>query len=214
MGRKSKKSIANKLAKMSDEERAKYIQKKADAEEEIKRRREQLIATFVKNKLKREEGYGRLNLAKINQHWHQLLRMQKCKHMKEEVGHLKKWIGRVYILKEKTINNLIDELKEAETQLQNSFQTHAIRINKLIDQHNEYMKKMHSQYEKDREELIETLLNENRNVMEKFLESRKFLKCIIYGNDEKLERNMKENTEKHVKNLTSIVANVCMPTYR
>lgn len=43
-----KKGMANKLAKMSDEERARYLQHKADLEEEARRRKEQLIATFLK----------------------------------------------------------------------------------------------------------------------------------------------------------------------
>lgn len=47
MGAK-KKSLANRLAKMSDEERARYLQHKADMEEEARRRKEQLIATFIK----------------------------------------------------------------------------------------------------------------------------------------------------------------------
>lgn len=47
MGAK-KKSLANRLAKMSDEERARYLQHKADMEEEVRRRKEQLIATFIK----------------------------------------------------------------------------------------------------------------------------------------------------------------------
>lgn len=43
-----KKSIATKLAKMTDEERARYLQHRADVEEEAKRRKEQLINTFMK----------------------------------------------------------------------------------------------------------------------------------------------------------------------
>lgn len=48
MAGKKKKGIANKLAKMSDEERARYLQHRADVEEEARRRKEQLIATFMK----------------------------------------------------------------------------------------------------------------------------------------------------------------------
>lgn len=48
MGAKKKKSLANKLSKMSDEERARYLQHKSDAEEEARRRKEQLIAMFMK----------------------------------------------------------------------------------------------------------------------------------------------------------------------
>lgn len=43
-----KKSIATKLAKMTDEERARYLQHRADVEEEAKKRKEQLINTFMK----------------------------------------------------------------------------------------------------------------------------------------------------------------------
>lgn len=46
-----KKTLANRLAKMSDEDRARYLQHKADMEEEAKKRKEQLIATFMKVKL-------------------------------------------------------------------------------------------------------------------------------------------------------------------
>lgn len=43
-----KKSIATKLAKMSDEERARYLQHRAEIEEESKTRKEQLINKFMK----------------------------------------------------------------------------------------------------------------------------------------------------------------------
>lgn len=49
MGKK-KKGSSNKLAKMSDEERARYLQHRAQVEEEAKRRKEELIATFLKVK--------------------------------------------------------------------------------------------------------------------------------------------------------------------
>lgn len=48
MGGKKKKTMANKLAKMSDEERARYMQHRAEMEEEAIRRKEQLIGTFMK----------------------------------------------------------------------------------------------------------------------------------------------------------------------
>lgn len=43
-----KKSKANKLARMSDEERARYLQHRADIEEEARRRKQQLIAMFMR----------------------------------------------------------------------------------------------------------------------------------------------------------------------
>lgn len=46
MGRK--KRGGNKLARMSDEEKARYLQHRADIEEENRRRKQQLIAVFMK----------------------------------------------------------------------------------------------------------------------------------------------------------------------
>lgn len=43
-----KKGAANKLAKMSEEERIRYLQHRADIEEEARRRKQQLIAIFLK----------------------------------------------------------------------------------------------------------------------------------------------------------------------
>lgn len=43
-----KKGKGSKLAKMSDEERARYLQHRAAIEEEARRRKEQLISTFMK----------------------------------------------------------------------------------------------------------------------------------------------------------------------
>ncbi|KAK6629563.1 hypothetical protein RUM43_003380 [Polyplax serrata] len=47
MGAK-KKNKANKLSRMSEEEKMRYLQHRAAIEEENKRRKEQLISTFLK----------------------------------------------------------------------------------------------------------------------------------------------------------------------
>lgn len=43
-----KKSKANKLARMSEEEKIRYLQQRAAIEEEARRRKEQLISIFLK----------------------------------------------------------------------------------------------------------------------------------------------------------------------
>lgn len=46
MGKKKK--GGNKMAKMSDDERMRYLQARADVEEEARRRKQQLIALYMK----------------------------------------------------------------------------------------------------------------------------------------------------------------------
>lgn len=43
-----KKGAGNKLAKMSEEERLRYLQHRAEIEEEARRRKQQLISIFMK----------------------------------------------------------------------------------------------------------------------------------------------------------------------
>lgn len=47
-GKKKGKNNKNKLARMSEDERLRYLQHRAELEEEAKRRKQQLIATFMK----------------------------------------------------------------------------------------------------------------------------------------------------------------------
>lgn len=48
MGGKKGKGNKNKMARMSEDERLRYLQHRAELEEEAKRRKQQLIATFMK----------------------------------------------------------------------------------------------------------------------------------------------------------------------
>lgn len=50
MGKKKKRG--NKLGKMSEEERMRYLQARADVEEEARRRKQQLIALYMKVRIK------------------------------------------------------------------------------------------------------------------------------------------------------------------
>ena len=54
---------ASKLAKMNEQERVKYLERKMAEEEEIKRRKEEMVNVFMKMKLTREEQKGKLERA-------------------------------------------------------------------------------------------------------------------------------------------------------
>ncbi|KAB0794198.1 hypothetical protein PPYR_13818 [Photinus pyralis] len=198
MGKK-KAGLANRLARMSDDERAKYLQRKADAEEEARRRKEQLVENFMKNKLKREDGFSRLNVAKINQYWHQVMRAEKCEHMKKDVEHLRRWMHRTVIIKNGVINKLMEELDWQEELYGKNFEAHTKNINNLIDFHNKNLKLLLLQYTNDRQLLLYIGSNERREMEEKYINEIEHLKTIIYG-QEVLARNAEEEAKNnHMK---------------
>lgn len=156
MGKKGK---ANKLAKMSEEERARYMQMRADIEEEARRRKVQLISLFMKvnepntfmffnakfywkhlnyilftkqNKLKREEAFCRLNMAKINQEWRSILRQVKVQELRKEMEELQKFFQERLDRKDRIIKRLLNDIDIAEDMYSTLHQSHMEIVNKMI----------------------------------------------------------------------------------
>ncbi|XP_023021023.2 dynein regulatory complex subunit 2 [Leptinotarsa decemlineata] len=198
MAGKKKKSLANKLAKMSDEERARYLQNRADIEEEAKRRKEQLIATFLKKKIKKEEAFSRLNLAKINQNWHQILRKAKCQEMRKNVDHMREWIERLVAYKNNTIQKLLKQLEETEEEYSINFRSHSTHIDDILEHQNQYVDQLKKQYEKDREALI-ICAEREKKVMENNADANeKYLKTILFGQDSQAKGILRKEYEGYM----------------
>ena len=71
------KKLAKKLAKMSEEERAKYLEEQRLIEEENQRKKEEMLSRFLKEKLVKEEKASKLNLVKIQNQWRAIMRKSK-----------------------------------------------------------------------------------------------------------------------------------------
>lgn len=93
-----------------------------------------LILCFVltQNKLKREEAFSRLNMAKINQEWRTILRNIKCAELRTEVKNLQKYFEDAFQRKNQTIDRLLFELDETEEMYAMMLQSHLKAIDKLI----------------------------------------------------------------------------------
>lgn len=127
-----RKGKVNKFARMSEEERVRYMQHRAELELEAKRRKQQLVAIFSKNKLKREEAFSRLNTAKINEQWRFILRQIKCKEFYEDVTYLWKNFDRMINNKDKIVQLLHVEIKMADIDHRRLQEAHIGIIDKII----------------------------------------------------------------------------------
>ncbi|XP_053670885.1 dynein regulatory complex subunit 2 [Anopheles nili] len=197
MGKK-KGGNKNKLAKMSEEERARYLQHRADMEEEARRRKQQLIATFMKNKLKKEDAFARLNLAKINQEWRSVLRNIKCKELKEEVEAVEKTCTECIENKNAVIKRLLCDLDESEDLYSTMLHAHMERVEKIIRIHNDRVNFLMELYELDKREIIENYQREMELYKSKKFELQKDLECVFYGLAEKARTDRIRNEEEHM----------------
>ena len=71
------KKLAKMLAKMSEEERAAYLERQKQVEEENQRKKEEMLSRFLKEKLVKEEKASKLNMVKIQNQWRAIMR--KCR---------------------------------------------------------------------------------------------------------------------------------------
>lgn len=177
MGKKKGKD-KNKLARMSEEERLRYLQHRAELEEEAKRRKQQLISTFMKvkctnqtciqhlqycadssfsslavpqfsfyitnsrsfrflplfvqNKLKKEDAFTRLNVAKIKSEWRDILRKIKCRELQQDLKAIKKECDESIHRKNSVIRRLLSDLDESEEIYSAMLHSHMNIIEKLI----------------------------------------------------------------------------------
>lgn len=68
------KKLAKKLAKMSEEDRALFLEQKRLEEEEAKRKKEEMLLRFLKDKLSKEEETSKVNLLKVQEQWRNIMR--------------------------------------------------------------------------------------------------------------------------------------------
>ncbi|KAJ0176476.1 hypothetical protein K1T71_007655 [Dendrolimus kikuchii] len=151
-----KKSKVNKLARMSDEERAKYLQHRADMEEEARRRKRELIARFIKNKLDKEETYSRKNTAKINQEWRYILRKIKCKQMTVEIQGMITTFNYLIERKDRLIKSLTKAIEDSDDQHRRAFQAHTETVSYFIGVGSQRLEKLQDEYEIQKITLLES----------------------------------------------------------
>ena len=78
MPKKAKSGKKGKLAKMTEEERILYLEQKLLAEEEMRRKKEEMLTQYLKDRLSKEEQNTKFNMSKLQNQWRVIMRESKC----------------------------------------------------------------------------------------------------------------------------------------
>ncbi|XP_028047432.1 dynein regulatory complex subunit 2 [Monomorium pharaonis] len=202
---KKKKGKGSKLARMSDEERARYLQHRAELELEAKRRKQQLIAAFLKNKLKREEAFSRLNTAKINEQWRFILRRIKCKELHEDVEYLWHNFDRLIKTKDSVIQRLHSELEAADTDHRRLQEAHIQMMDLIIGRYKQKCIQLRESFSRERNRIVSGEMTELSRARKNLQQHCDQLQNIIFGQNEKLENVLTQTKIQNATNIYSIV---------
>ncbi|XP_068144431.1 dynein regulatory complex subunit 2 [Drosophila tropicalis] len=195
MGKKGK-GKGNKLAKMSEEERARYLQMRADMEEETRRRKMQLISMYMKNKLKREDAFGRLNMAKINQEWRSILRQVKIQDLRREIVDVESFFKEALKRKDSIIQRLMGHIESTEDMYANLQQSHMENVDKILDTHKQRIEFFRQIYEDDKQAVLSEWTADSANFRELHAQKQHQLECVFYQVEEHTDRDVKDNHER------------------
>ncbi|CAB3227186.1 unnamed protein product [Arctia plantaginis] len=193
----TKKGKVNKLARMSDEERARYLQHRADIEEEARRRKQELISKFIKNKLDKEEAYSRLNTSKINQEWRFILRKIKCKQMTLDIQNMLTSFNFLVERKDRLIASLVRATNDADEQHRRAFQAHTENISYFLRY--QRLDKLQTEFDLQKNTLFEIWDKEEMNLTDDQERAEFKLKLITYIQDRDFK---KYNKEKELQRAT------------
>ncbi|XP_011694704.1 PREDICTED: coiled-coil domain-containing protein 65 [Wasmannia auropunctata] len=202
---KKKKGKGSKLARMSDEERARYLQHRAELELEAKRRKQQLIAAFTKNKLKREEAFARLNTAKINEQWRFILRQIKCKELYEDVEYLRNNFDRLMKTKNLVIQRLHNELEAANVDHRRLQEAHIQMMDLTIGRYKQKCINLHETFARERNRIVSVEMNELNRVRKNLEQYCNQLQNITFGQDKRIENILTQTNIQNAVNISSIV---------
>lgn len=157
-----------------------------------------LIISPHQNKLKREDAFSRLNLAKINQEWRSILRNIKCKEMRNEIEQVEKMCTECIENKNGIIRRLLCDLDESEEIYSTMLHAHMEKIEKIMSVHADRLRFLTKLYEVEKREIIENYDLEIANYKAKKFGLQKELECVFYGLAEKSRIDRRQAEEEHM----------------
>ncbi|XP_062386488.1 dynein regulatory complex subunit 2-like [Sardina pilchardus] len=128
-----KKGGKGKQAAMTEEERLAYMQQKAQAEEEMAKRKEDMLTLFLKEKLQKEEKNSAVNLHKLTQQWRAVLRQTRATELRRDISILSQTFERVLDRKDSVIKSLVCDVNEAEQQSAQALRAHLNCADRLLE---------------------------------------------------------------------------------
>ncbi|XP_035529502.1 dynein regulatory complex subunit 2-like [Morone saxatilis] len=165
MPKKAKKGGGGKGVGKTEEERLLYLQQRAQAEEELAQKKEEILTLFLKtqDKLQKEEKNSAVNLLKLNEGWRSILRQTRAAELRKDIAVLGQTFERHLDGLDSVIKNLEHDLQEAELQSARVRRIHLQHLERLWAQQHKRLTFVQQQWE-DSLQLLGSTFHSERSV--------------------------------------------------
>ncbi|KAK3890820.1 hypothetical protein Pcinc_005246 [Petrolisthes cinctipes] len=133
--KKKGKGKGDKLARMTVEQRQQYLDRRAAQEAESNRRKEELVAGFLKLKLSDEGKKGVVNEAKLMTKWREVLREAKTTSLHTQLQELRQRVKETTDRQNTMIQLLANQVGRAQHQRTQAAHNHLAAVHRLAELH-------------------------------------------------------------------------------
>lgn len=127
------KKKSSKFKNMTDEERVLYLEQKMLAEQEERKKQEDLMNQVLRSKMVKEVKFTRNNMNKINFQWLFLMRDIKAKDLQKDIEIMSQTFERIIDRKDSVIKQLLKDLQESEEQFAMMMRSYFERTDFLVE---------------------------------------------------------------------------------
>ncbi|KAL2091084.1 hypothetical protein ACEWY4_013347 [Coilia grayii] len=193
-------------AAMTEEERLLYMQQKAQAEEEMAKRKEDMLTQFLKEKLQKEEKNSVVNLHKLTQQWRTVMRQTRATELRRDISILSQTFERVVDRKDSVIKSLVCDLSEAEQQSAHALRAHLSCVDRLLELQKSRLAVLELKWTSSLEELISDYNTFRVHLLSKHQQDTAYLADVTFSMEQhyvELENEAKQDyqsTRDDIKN--------------
>ncbi|KAL0978364.1 hypothetical protein UPYG_G00169520 [Umbra pygmaea] len=169
-----------KQSAMTEEERLVYMQQRAQAEQEMANRKEDMLHQFLKDKLQSEERNSVMNLHKLTQQWRAVLRQARAAELRADIAVLSQTFERVLDRKDNVIKCLVCDLTEAEQQSAQAMRSHLQCVDCLLALQNARLASLEQQWNTSLEELNSEFNSEREQILSQHQRECAYLNDVTF----------------------------------
>ncbi|BFZ18991.1 hypothetical protein BsWGS_22029 [Bradybaena similaris] len=176
-----------KESQMTDEERIAFEEQKRYAEEEVRKKREDVLIQFLKDKLMKEEKATYFNMNKLNYQWRNIMRQAKAKELVKDIEILSQTFERVIDSKDAVLKSLFTDIAEAEEQYALALRSHLQKIDFLMDLQIKRIESLNQAYALELEIICEEFDLERSILIEQHASDMANIADIIFAMEEEFQ---------------------------
>ncbi|XP_024117024.1 dynein regulatory complex subunit 2 [Oryzias melastigma] len=193
MPKKAKKSLGR-----TEEERLVQLQHRVQAEEEMSKKKEEMLTLFLKDKLQKEQKNTAVNLLKVTDRWRSLLRQARVAELRGNISVFQQTFEREVDELDFITEKLVGDLQGAERQTAQVQASHLQHLDHLLAQDLKRMKFLHQHWGGNLQDLSSSSSSEKQQMFVQSEEQQDKLQSKVESADQHHKDTMQE-----IKNIST-----------